>query len=265
VIIVVTITIRKPVENMPNNVRHYPITLVEAFTTHKITTEFRRIIELNNGLLVYGMLLALVFSPLWPLDIAILLTLFIYMLYRSRFTPLTQGVMIVYLLSSFTSYYYVGFIVLSIYLSILMVYSRKYWLLAGSLPLYILLSMVLRTQHYLPEYYSLLRTYLSSSSYEFVGIHLVVLSALTLYTAMYTPYLRSSKIGGYFVENPGAYPIIQFILLLIYAAIQLAYGNEVLANKAAELAYYSLVIGVILSLKQVLSEREHSGQENSVS
>ena len=232
----------------------------------RIVAEFRRNSELNDGLLIYGLLLVLLFSPLWPLDLVLLLVLALYVFYKNGFTPLTHSVVIVYLLFSFTSYNYIGFIILSAYLSILMLCSKKYSLLAGSFILYILLFMMLETSHYLLSYYSVLCMYLSGDTYELIGLHLVILSVLILYTAMYTPFLRTSRIGGYFVENPGAYPVIQFMILLIYAAVLLVFNNEALANKVAELAYYSLVLGVLFSLKQVVSEKESTtSQENTVS
>jgi len=52
----------------------------------------------------------------------------------------------------------------------------------------------------------------------------------------------------YLKENWGAPFIITFMILLIAAATYLAIGNEPIANKLAEYAYYSLVIGVILQL-----------------
>lgn len=52
----------------------------------------------------------------------------------------------------------------------------------------------------------------------------------------------------YLVQNWGAPFIIVFMILLIIAAIYLAFGNEVVANKLAEYAYYNLTIGVLLQL-----------------
>jgi len=46
------------------------------------------------------------------------------------------------------------------------------------------------------------------------------------------------------------------MVLLIYAAVLLAMGREALANRYAEIAYYSLVVGVIVMLKDVLMEEE---------
>ena len=52
----------------------------------------------------------------------------------------------------------------------------------------------------------------------------------------------------YFLENWGAPFIITFMILLTTATAHLSLGNEPLANKLAEYAYYALVIGVILQL-----------------
>jgi len=46
-------------------------------------------------------------------------------------------------------------------------------------------------------------------------------------------------------------PILLFMFLLVSAAVVLAIGDESKANKLAELAYYSLVIGVALQLYDV--------------
>jgi len=60
---------------------------------------------------------------------------------------------------------------------------------------------------------------------------------------------KSYKIDlTYFMENWGAPFIITFMILLSSAAIYLTMGNESLANKLAEYAYYALVVGVILQL-----------------
>ncbi len=62
------------------------------------------------------------------------------------------------------------------------------------------------------------------------------------------------------LENPGRPFIIAFMILLIIAAVELAIGNEVLANRAAEIAYYYLVIGVILTIYAVVREERRRGK-----
>jgi len=44
------------------------------------------------------------------------------------------------------------------------------------------------------------------------------------------------------------------MVMLVFAAVALAIGSEVLANKFAEVAYYFLVIGVVLQLATLIKE-----------
>jgi len=65
------------------------------------------------------------------------------------------------------------------------------------------------------------------------------------------------KAMSYIEENLGAPCIVAFMALLILSAIELALGNEDLANKLAEAAYYNLVAGVILQIVSIFrSERK---------
>lgn len=59
----------------------------------------------------------------------------------------------------------------------------------------------------------------------------------------------------------GAPFVVAFIILLTVAAGYLAVGEEALANKLAEYAYYSLVVGVALQLASLAlgSSRRGSG------
>ncbi|GEM_PF-5849317 len=63
-----------------------------------------------------------------------------------------------------------------------------------------------------------------------------------------------------FKENPGRPFIIAFMILLIIAAIFLALGNEFLANKFAEYAYYNLVLGVVLQLIAIIKEERRKSK-----
>ena len=70
------------------------------------------------------------------------------------------------------------------------------------------------------------------------------------------------KVPSWVKENPGAPFIIGFMIELIAAAISLSLGYEDLANDFAEIAYYFLVIGVILQLIAfVIEERRSKGSE----
>ncbi|NPA69283.1 MAG: hypothetical protein GXO26_00585, partial [Crenarchaeota archaeon] len=64
-------------------------------------------------------------------------------------------------------------------------------------------------------------------------------------------------------ENPGRPFIIAFMVLLIIAAAELAIGNTTIANKLAEIAYYYLVIGVILTIATIVREERKKARESS--
>lgn len=57
-------------------------------------------------------------------------------------------------------------------------------------------------------------------------------------------------------ENPGSPFIIAFMIVLVSAAIALALNVEELANELAEVAYYFLVVGVVLQLISVVREEK---------
>ena len=63
------------------------------------------------------------------------------------------------------------------------------------------------------------------------------------------------------VSNQGVVFIVAFMVMLTSAAIALALGGEVLANKLAEVAYYFLVIGVVAQLVNLVrEERKKEGE-----
>ncbi len=63
---------------------------------------------------------------------------------------------------------------------------------------------------------------------------------------------------SYFKENPSAIFILDFILLLMFAALLLIYRREREANLVAEYAYFILVAGVLVQLVQYV--RENRGE-----
>lgn len=67
------------------------------------------------------------------------------------------------------------------------------------------------------------------------------------------PYKTLKSIKEFLTDIPALF-ILSFMILLICAACQLAYNNELMANKFAEYAYYCLVIGVIGRLIQFIKE-----------
>ncbi|MCE4613459.1 MAG: hypothetical protein F7C07_06475 [Desulfurococcales archaeon] len=62
------------------------------------------------------------------------------------------------------------------------------------------------------------------------------------------------------LETLGRGFILGFMALLVIAAVQLAMGEEAVANKVAEYAYYLLVAGVVVLLVETL--REKSGEDS---
>jgi len=88
---------------------------------------------------------------------------------------------------------------------------------------------------------------------ELTSLYLVVLINFLLIWFVNTLW-RIKGIGKFLAENVGALPAILFMALLIGAAALLALGDEVGANKLAELAYYSLVISVAIQIALVVSE-----------
>ena len=77
-------------------------------------------------------------------------------------------------------------------------------------------------------------------------INLVLITLVKLYGE-----LSSVRLG-----SEGIIPILLFMFLLISSAILLALGNEARANKLAELAYYNLVIGVVIEIYKVARGHE---------
>jgi len=64
-----------------------------------------------------------------------------------------------------------------------------------------------------------------------------------------------ASLAAYLRENPQALFIIPFMALLVLAAAKLALGDEDMANRLAEYAYYQLVAGVATALILVARER----------
>jgi len=65
--------------------------------------------------------------------------------------------------------------------------------------------------------------------------------------------LRVGTVG--FLDRVSVTFTVAFIIMLVLAAIALALGQEGLANKLAEVAYYFLVIAVVSQLIVLVRER----------
>ena len=70
------------------------------------------------------------------------------------------------------------------------------------------------------------------------------------------------RIERYLRENPGAFFIIGFQILLLTCAGLLIQGNSALANEVAVYAYYLLVAGVVLQLISFLRHKKREQEEN---
>ena len=71
------------------------------------------------------------------------------------------------------------------------------------------------------------------------------------------------KVKRYLRENPGAFFVIGFQILLLVGVSLLIVGNSVWAEGLAVVAYFSLVIGVVLQLISSLrlGKQEEEGDE----
>ncbi len=72
-----------------------------------------------------------------------------------------------------------------------------------------------------------------------------------------------SKLVVYVGENWGAPFIIAFMVMLMFCAGMLAFGNEALANDVAVYAYYMLVFGVALQLAAFIRDKRRKGRMQS--
>ncbi len=70
------------------------------------------------------------------------------------------------------------------------------------------------------------------------------------------------RIKNYFRRNPGTLFIVGFQVLLLVCAGLLISGDSFWAEGVAVVAYFSLVIGVVLQLISFLRHREGELEEN---
>jgi len=227
-----------------------------------IRDDAKRIADYADGLSIYVLILTVFIAPIHPLELIPLIAIAVYLFLRAVRIPLLYAVVVLYIVLSSVSLR-IGVIVLTTFVLLLSTYVRRFWLALGSLMLSAVSYYILGYSMDIYSYVNALAGYISGRGYEAMGIYIALLPILIVYIAMYTQFFRDTRIGGYIVSNPGSYPVIQFMALLIYVAILLALGNESLANRYAEIAYYSLVIGVVLLLKQVVSEDESSSGEST--
>lgn len=65
----------------------------------------------------------------------------------------------------------------------------------------------------------------------------------------------------YFRENPGAFLIVEFQVLLVTCAFFLINGDSTIADEVAVVAFYLLVIGVILQIVQFVRKEKDNENE----
>ena len=70
------------------------------------------------------------------------------------------------------------------------------------------------------------------------------------------------RIKNYFRRNPEILFIVGFQVILLVCAGSLILGNSFCAEGVAVVAYFSLVIGVVLQLISFLRHRERELEEN---
>lgn len=219
--------------------------------TYVVRKEAEEIAEYAGGLLLYILLLAVFTVPLHPLEFLPMTAVAIYGTLKIRKSVLLFTIVASYMVLSFISIP-VGLIMLVFFTLLLTVFVKKYSLALGAVALSTISYYMLEYSMNIYEYVDALFSYMSGVGYDVIGIHLALLPILLIYAIMYIPFLRSTRVGGYIASNPTAYPVIQFMTLLICVAVLLAMGREALANRYVEIAYYSLVVGVIMMLKDVL-------------
>ena len=191
------------------------------------------------------------FAPLSPLHVPFALVL-AYNVIRERSFSMILTVMIALVSSILVLIglpYALPIVVLS-YLVPLIVKVKEFRLqLLGFIVLQLLsLVTIFNGVGDLWSFINKLKTWVNTtSSSEVVIFYLATLTSAILieYASIIRHWISQAQ---YFKENPGAIPIILFMASLIGAAILLACGNERAANRIAELAYYYLVIGVVLQL-----------------
>ena len=58
--------------------------------------------------------------------------------------------------------------------------------------------------------------------------------------------LHSKQISNFLIENPGSPFVFAFVALLLSAAVYFDYGFSNVANELSEMAYFMILIGVVL-------------------
>jgi hypothetical protein len=198
-------------------------------------------------------------TPLFPLNIfPISLLIFFYLKKRRVFASLFVSII---LILSATSFRYMAPLLFIPFVSTIDYKKGDKLLMIGDILLqsYASVTSFIESSSLL-SYLEGLKIWGTYGKSEIVIFHLVLLVTL-LSIDYFTFASQKLGVGRFLAEDPSRPPIIYFILILLYAAVLLAFGKEGAANRAAELSYYFLVIGVSIAIKQITLQEEQEEEK----
>ncbi len=234
---------------------HYRVFSSKLYLSY-IIDSIKKTASLEYSVYLYLFLTTL--SIMHPLDkILLVVYTIVYAITLRKYSIVTVFTTIVYYVLYFLGYPIYSILSITLYTLVLSIFSKKKILalaivFTGLVVYFALIDNVLT----LSGYGDALRKWINDDVFWWIPIHLIIASIVFENTIVRIPFIRDSRVSKYFIETPGAIPVIHFIVFLITAAIYLALEAEALANRLAELAYYSLVIGVSLEIYSVLKETQ---------
>lgn len=232
---------------------HYRVSSSKLYLSY-IIDSIKKTASLEHSVYLYLFLTTL--SILHPLDkILLLIYTIVYATILRKYSIATGLTTIIYYTLYFLGYHIYSILFIVLYTLILSILSKKK-ILALAIMFVGLVTYFALTDNVLTvnDYGDALRKWIDNGIFWWIPLHLVIASIVFENTLIRIPFVRDSRLSKYFIETPGAIPVVHFIVFLITASIYLALGTEALANRLTELAYYSLVIGVSLEIYSVLKE-----------
>jgi len=172
--------------------------------TYVVRREAEVIAGYAGGLLLYVLLLAVFTVPLHPLEFLPMMAVAIYGVLKIRKGVLLFTAVALYVVLSFISIP-VGLITLAAFTLLLTISVKKSSLALGSVALSAISYYMLEYSMNVYEYVDALLGYMSGGSgggYDVVGIHITLLPILLIYVIMYTPFFRSTRVGGVYSFKP---------------------------------------------------------------
>ncbi len=81
-----------------------------------------------------------------------------------------------------------------------------------------------------------------------VELYVIISDVALIAIVMSYPRIRprSKQISNFLMENPGSPFVFAFIALLLTAAVYFDYGLSGAANELSEIAYFMILVGVVL-------------------